>query len=173
MGVLFTAAHIGLPVVPTQHLNMDLCLRTGGTGSALIRRDECVCLESASKGDGRPPPLPSPLPRTASASFLPEQAGSDSRPRSPLYLIRTEVPSTPGKDLISIFPLPSWDPPVPLHQGPFMAAWLSPSPPTGFKSLSKRTSRRSQGLVGCGCAAAGKPTLHSLPSLSLALSSRA
>lgn len=64
-----------LPVVPTQPLNMDLCLRTGGTGSALIRRDECVCLESASKGDSRPPPLPSPLPRTASASSLPPRAG--------------------------------------------------------------------------------------------------
>lgn len=64
-----------LPVVPTQPLNMDLCLRTGGTGSALIRRDECVCLESASKGDSRPPPLHSPLPRTASASSLPPRAG--------------------------------------------------------------------------------------------------
>lgn len=58
---LFTAAHVGLPVVPTQPLNMDLCLRTGGTGLALIRRDECVCLESASKEDSRPPPLPLPF----------------------------------------------------------------------------------------------------------------
>lgn len=100
---------------------MDLCLRTGGRGSALIRRDECVCLESASKGASRPQPLPSLLPRTASASSPPDQAGPDSRPRSPLYLIRTEVPSAREKDLISIFPLQRWDTPVPPQQGPFTA----------------------------------------------------
>lgn len=174
---LFTAAYIGLPVVPTQPLNMDLCLRTGGTGSALIRRDECVCLESASKGDSGPPPLPSPLPRTASASSLPEQASSDSRPRSPLYLIRTEVPSTLGKDLISIFPLLNWDPPVPPHQGPSMAAWPSPSPLTGVKACPREQPGGTKGWglgVGC-CSCEEKPTLHPTPTApcSSALSSRA
>lgn len=166
---LFTAAHIGLPVVPTQPLNMDLCLRTGGTGPALIRRDERVCLESSSKGDSRPPPpLPSPLPRTASASSLPEQASSDSRPRSPLYLIRTEVPSTLGKDLISIFPLLSWEPPVPPHQGSFMAAWPSPSSLIGEKACpgEEPGGAKGSGVGGWGwgcCSCEEKPTLHPTP----------
>jgi hypothetical protein len=62
----------------------------------------------------------------------------------------------------------SWEPPVPPHQGSFMAAWPSPSSLIGEKACpgEEPGGAKGSGVGGWGwgcCSCEEKPTLHPTP----------